>query len=85
MRQPRFKRLDRLDDVKALPRTAWAGDDVHAAGAQAQRFEDVIADLDLFDRIGGQRDANGVADPGPEESPYRSSFSPPPVRKPPLR
>ena len=35
--------------------------------AQAQRLQDIEADADFFDRIGGERDADGVADAGPEQ------------------
>jgi hypothetical protein len=61
-----FQGLHRLDDVEALTGARRAGDDVDAAVAQAQRLEDIEADLDLLDRIGGQRHADGVADAGPQ-------------------
>jgi hypothetical protein len=61
-----FQHADRLDDVEALTGAGRAGDDVDAPVAQTQRLEDVEADLDLLDRIGGERDPDGVADPGPE-------------------
>src|SRR5690606_6479987 len=50
-----------LDHVEVLPRAARAGDEVDATGTQAQRLENVETDLDLLDRIGRQRDADGVA------------------------
>ena len=43
------------------------GDDVDAAVAQAERLEHVEAGLDLLDRVGGEGDADGVADAGPEQ------------------
>ena len=46
-----------------------AGDDVHAAVAQAERLQDVEADLDLLDRVGGEADADGVADPAQSSVP----------------
>src|SRR5258708_5461577 len=49
---------DRLDDVEILPRAGWARDDRHAAPPEAERFEHVVADLDLLDRIGRPRDAD---------------------------
>jgi hypothetical protein len=64
--QPLLQRFHRLDDVEALTGAGRAGDDVDAAVAQAQRLQDVEADLDLLDRIGGQRDPDGVADAGPQ-------------------
>ena len=60
--------VDRLDDVEALPRAGRAGDDVDAAVAQAQRLQDVEAGLDLLHRVGGERDADGVADAGPQQA-----------------
>uniref|UniRef100_A0A0N4ZLI6 LigA n=1 Tax=Parastrongyloides trichosuri TaxID=131310 RepID=A0A0N4ZLI6_PARTI len=67
MGQALLQRFDGLNDVEALPRAGRAGDDVDAAGAQAERLQDVEADLDLLDRIGGEAHADGVADPGPEQ------------------
>ncbi len=58
---------DRLDDVEILPRAGWARDDRHAAPPEAERFEHVVADLDLLDRIGGQRDADRVTDARPQQ------------------
>eukprot|EP00043_Microstomoeca_roanoka_P027107 m.268114 g.268114 ORF g.268114 m.268114 type:complete len:201 (-) comp73419_c0_seq1:124-726(-) len=65
MRQPVFEDLDRLDDVETLARAGRAGNDLNAAGPQAQRLEDLVPDPDLFDRIGRQAHADRVADPGP--------------------
>src|SRR5690606_26577053 len=39
-----------------------AGNEVDATGAQTQGLENIETDLDLLDRIGRQRNANGVAD-----------------------
>src|SRR5690606_19406529 len=69
-RSPLFQDPHRLDDVEALTRAGRAGDDVHAPMAQAQRLQDVEADLDLLDRIGGQGDADGVADARPKHVPH---------------
>ena len=38
-----------------------------AALAQAERLEDLVGDLDLLDRVGGERDADRVADPVDEQ------------------
>ena len=35
--------------------------------AQTERFQNIEADLDLFHRIGGERDTDGIADAGPEQ------------------
>src|SRR3546814_10948886 len=59
--------LDGLDDLELLARAGRAGDHVHAAVAQAQRLQDVEADLHLLHRIGGERHAYGVADAGPKQ------------------
>src|SRR3546814_8956299 len=59
--------LDGLDDLELLARAGRAGDHVHAAVAQAQRLQDVEADLHLLHRIGGERHADGVADAGPQQ------------------
>src|SRR5207253_2611869 len=67
VRQPLLQLLHGRDDVEALPGAGGAGDDVHAAVAQAQRLEDVEADLDLLHRVGGQADTDGVANAGPEQ------------------
>src|SRR3546814_8616122 len=42
-----FERLDGADDVEPLARAAGAGDDADAAGAEAERFQDFIADAHL--------------------------------------
>src|SRR5690606_31059760 len=68
--QPLFQHADGADHVEALTGAGRAGDDVHAAVAQAQRLEDVEADLDLLDGIGRKRNPDGVADPRPQQIAY---------------
>jgi hypothetical protein len=63
--QPVFQRPHRIDHIEALAGAAGAGNDVDAAMAQIERFEDIEADPHLFHRIGGERDADGVADAAP--------------------
>src|SRR5690606_28546248 len=60
--QAPFQLVHGLDHIEILPRAARAGDEVDPARTQPQRLENIEADLDLFHRIGGQRDADGVAD-----------------------
>ena len=67
MLQPLLERLDRADDVEALARAARAGDDADAAVADAEAFQDLVADADFFLGLGRKRDADGVADPGPQQ------------------
>ena len=58
---------ERLDaDVVAA--AARAGDQHRAALAEAERLEDLPADLDLLDRVGGEADADRVADPVGEQA-----------------
>ena len=49
---------------QALWKREWAvaGDDVELARAQSHVFKELAAHLDLFNRRGGQRDANRVSD-----------------------
>ncbi len=54
--------VHRRDHVEVLARAARAGHEVDALGAQAHAFQDVPADLHFLDRIGRERDADGVAD-----------------------
>ncbi len=54
--------VHRRDHVEVLPRAARAGHEVDALGAQAHAFQHVPADLHFLDRIGRERDADGVAD-----------------------
>ena len=58
---------DRADHVEALARAARAGDDAHAAVADAERLQDLVADADFLLRLGRKRDADRVADPGPKQ------------------
>ena len=51
-----------LVDVDLGATAARAGDDLELALAQVQRLQDLQADLDLLDRRGDERDADGVAD-----------------------
>ena len=62
-----FKLLHRADDIETLPRAAWAAYNAHTAGAQAQGFEDFIADAHFFFRLSRQADADGVADASPQQ------------------
>src|SRR3546814_7618249 len=55
------------DDVEPLARAAGAGDDADAAGAEAERFQDFIADAHFLLGFGRKADADRVADPGPEQ------------------
>ena len=55
--------LDRqVLDADVVAAAGRAGDHHRAALAQAERLEDLPADLDLLDRVGGERDAERVAD-----------------------
>ena len=67
MLQPLLERLDRADHVEALARAARAGNDPHAAAADAERLQDFVADADFFLGLRRQRHADGVADPGPQQ------------------
>ena len=44
-----------------------AGDDADAAVADAERFQDFVADADFLLGLGRERDADRVADPGPQQ------------------
>ena len=68
MLQPLLERLDGADHVEALPRAARAGDDADAAVADAERLQDLEADADFFLGLGRERDADRVADPGPQQA-----------------
>ncbi len=60
--------LGHLVDVDLGPAARWAGDEVDVAAlTQPERFEQGPARLGLFDRVGGQRVADGVPDPLHEE------------------
>ena len=60
--EPGLQGVYRGNDIEVLARTTGAGNQVHALLAQAQALEDVEADLDLFDRVGRQGNADRVAD-----------------------
>ena len=62
-----LERRHGLDDVELLARAGRARDHGDAAPAQLQRLQDLVADPDLLDRVRRERDADGVADPGPEQ------------------
>src|SRR3989338_7366121 len=68
--ESRLEGVDRGDDVEFLARAGGTGDDVHALGTQPQALEDVEADPHLLHRIGGERDADGVADAIGEQHAY---------------
>src|SRR5215207_4934552 len=59
--------LDGADDVEALARAARAGDDADAAVADAEALQNLEAGADLLLGLGRERDADGVADAGPEQ------------------
>ena len=68
--------LDRLvhllrepEDVHLRAATARARHEVEPAPAEPERLEDPRADLDLLDRVVGERDADRVPDPFREERP----------------
>ena len=66
---------ERVDvDLRAAARRA--GDDLELALAQVERLQDLQADLDLLDRRGGERDADGVADPPAEQGAERDRRMP---------
>ena len=67
VREALFEPLDGLDDLELLAGAGGAGDDGDAAAPQAERLQHLEADLDLLDGIGGKRDADRVADPGPKQ------------------
>ena len=56
-------------DVDLAASAGGAGDDLQAAGAQVEGLQDLDADLDLLDRVGRQRDADGVTDALGEQVP----------------
>src|SRR5437868_4928620 len=67
--QPVLERFYGPDHVEALARAAGAGNDAHSAAADAEALEDFIADADFLLGFGRERDADGVADSGPQERP----------------
>jgi hypothetical protein len=66
MLKARLQCLDGLDDVEALARTGRARDDVDTAVAQAEGIENLIADLDFFDRVRRQGHTDCVANTHPQ-------------------
>ena len=64
--QAAFQRLYRADHVKALPRTAGAGNHPHAAGSEAERFQYFETDAHFLFRLCRERDADGIANPRPK-------------------
>ena len=58
---------ERLDADVVAP-AARAGDQHRAALAESERLQDLPADLDLLDRVGGEADADRVADPVGEQA-----------------
>src|SRR5205085_12387975 len=67
VREALFEALDGLNDLELLAGAGGAGDHGDAAAAQVQRLQNFEAGLHLLDRIGGQRDADRVADAGPQQ------------------
>ena len=67
MLKPLLERLDGADHVEALARAARAGNDAHAAAADAEALQDLIADANLFLRLRRERHADRVADPRPQQ------------------
>src|SRR5438128_6488051 len=67
MLQPLLERFHGADHVEALASAARAGHDPHAAAADAEAFQNLIADSNLFLRLRRQRYPDGVADPGPQQ------------------
>src|SRR4051812_29753578 len=65
--QPGGHLVGELVDVDLGAPARGAADNLQAALAQVQRLQDLGADLDLLDRRGRQRDADGVADALGEE------------------
>ena len=60
--QTPLDRLGEADDVDLGAAAGRARDEVGAAAAQLEGLEDGPGDAHLFDRVGGQRDADRVAD-----------------------
>ena len=59
--------IGELEEIDFDPAAGRAGDHRRALLAQLQALEDLVADEDLFDRVGGQGDADRVADAEGEE------------------
>ena len=65
MRKAIFQLFHGADHIKPLPRAGWAGNHLHAAMAQMQRFQQFPTNRDLFLRLGGKRDTQSIANAGP--------------------
>ncbi len=65
--QPLLDLLRELLHADVVSAAARAGNQDRAALAQAERLQDLEGDADLLDRVGGERDADRVADPVGEQ------------------
>ena len=65
--QPLLDLFGELLDADVVAAAARARDQHRAALAQAERLEDLPGDFDLLDRVGGEADADRVADPVGEQ------------------
>ena len=65
--QPLLDDLRQLLHADVVAAAGGARDHDRPALAQAERLEDLVGGLDLLDRVGGQRDADRVADPVHEQ------------------
>ena len=66
--QPLLDRLGQGPDADVVAPARGAGDHDRPALAQAERLQDLPGDLDLLDRVGGERDPDRVADPVHEQA-----------------
>ena len=66
MGQAFFQHRHGVDHVELLAGAGRAGNDVDAAMAQAERFQHLKPSFDFLNRIGRERDADGIADPSPQ-------------------
>src|SRR5919106_1962004 len=66
--EPLLDRVGQVPDADVVPSARGAGDHDRAALAEAERLEDLPGDPDLLHRVGGQRDADRVADSVHEEA-----------------
>ena len=69
MAEPLLDLIGQLDDVDLHAAAGRTGDDVHPAVTQFEGLQDFEANLDLFHRIGRQRDADRIPDPIGQEHP----------------
>src|SRR5829696_8183480 len=67
--QALLDRLGEIPDADVVAAAGRAGDHHGPALAQTKRLQDLPGDLDLFDRVGRQRDPDRVADAVHEERP----------------